>query len=98
MLLTDREISESLKNLPGWERKGNEIQKRYVLKDFVEALKLVNEVGQEAEKVDHHPDIFINYKRVTFTLSTHSENGLTKKDFDLAGKIESIAGRDTAAK
>lgn len=88
---TDDHIRAGLKNLPGWERKGNEISKKFTLKDFVQALDLVNRVGAEAEKVDHHPDILINYKRVTFTLSTHSEGGLTQKDLDLAATIEKAA-------
>jgi 4a-hydroxytetrahydrobiopterin dehydratase len=51
-------------------------------------MAFVNQVADFAEQADHHPDILINYRKVTLTLSTHSEGGLTQKDFDLAEKIE----------
>ena len=53
-------------------------------------MAFVNQVAELAESADHHPDILINYKRVTLTLSTHSAGGLTEKDFDLASQIEKI--------
>lgn len=58
---------------------------------FRRGPRFSHRVGAEAEKVDHHPDILINYKRVTFTLSTHSECGLTQKDLDMAATIEKLA-------
>lgn len=76
--------------LPGWTRKEKAIERRLKFRDFAAALQFVNRVGDLAEQADHHPDIFINYSRVTLTLSTHSAGGLTEKDFALAGKIEQI--------
>lgn len=90
-LLTEEEIKNKLARLPGWEKiESKAIERRLKFKDFAEALQFVNRVGDLAEQADHHPDIFINYSRVTLTLSTHSAGGLTEKDFALAGKIEQI--------
>ena len=93
-LLSQGEIDQQLKGLPGWERKGQTITKLYVLPTFMDGLGLVNRVGQAAETADHHPDITINYQRVRFTLHTWhttSVEGLTNKDFDLARQIDRIA-------
>lgn len=89
-LLTDAEIEEGLKGLQGWERKGNEIVRVYKNKSFVDSLGFVNKVAILAEKADHHPDILIQYRNVTLTLSTHSKGGLTEKDFSLAREIDAL--------
>lgn len=89
-LLSEAEIEEGLKGLRGWERKGNEIVRVYKNKDFVESVGFVNKVAILAEKADHHPDILIRYRNVTLTLSTHSQGGLTGKDFKLAGEIDAL--------
>ena len=86
--LTAEAVQERLKRLPGWSLKGEAIGKQYTWPSFPEAIRFVNQVADLAEHVDHHPDILINYRRVTLTLSTHSEGGLTRKDFDLAERIE----------
>lgn len=90
-LLDEAGIQQSLEKVPGWERMGNEIKKKFKLKNFVTALQFVNKVGELAESMDHHPDILVyGYKFVTLTLSTHSAGGLTRMDFDLAQKIEKM--------
>jgi 4a-hydroxytetrahydrobiopterin dehydratase len=89
-LLTDAEIEDGLKGLNGWERKGNEIVRVYKNKSFVDSIGFVNKVAILAEKADHHPDILIQYKNVTLTLSTHSKGGLTEKDFNLAREIDAL--------
>lgn len=89
-LLTDAEIEDGLKGLNGWERKGNEIVRVYKNKNFVDSIGFVNKVAILAEKADHHPDILIQYKNVTLTLSTHSKGGLTEKDFNLARAIDAL--------
>jgi len=87
--LSPSEISEKIKTLSGWELADNAIKKQYVLECFMPAIESVNRVAKLAEEVDHHPDITINYRRVTMVLSTHSAGGLTALDFALAKKIES---------
>jgi 4a-hydroxytetrahydrobiopterin dehydratase len=89
--LEETQVEGRLKALQGWERRGDEIRKEYKFRDFRAAMAFVNKVADAAEAVDHHPDIVISYNRVTMTLSTHSEGGLTEKDFDLAPKIDAAA-------
>lgn len=86
--LTSEEIAESLKSLAGWKYGQNAISKQFTLADFKAAMFFVNTVAGLAELADHHPDILINYRRVTMTLSTHSEGGVTAKDIGLAKQIE----------
>jgi 4a-hydroxytetrahydrobiopterin dehydratase len=84
---------ERLRNLAGWELDGNAIRRQFTFKDFTEAVSFVVRLGFAAEAVDHHPDILINYKRVTLTYSTHSAGGLTEKDFAGAEEATRIAAR-----
>jgi 4a-hydroxytetrahydrobiopterin dehydratase len=86
--LTTEAVQAALKKLPGWNLKDETIGKQYTWPSFPDAIKFVNQVADLAEQADHHPDILINYRRVTLTLSTHSEGGITQKDFDLAAQIE----------
>jgi 4a-hydroxytetrahydrobiopterin dehydratase len=80
--LSDDEIAKELKGLEGWTREGNAIKKQFTFKGFPEAVAFVNRLVPDAERADHHPDITINYRRVTLSYSTHSEGGLTMKDVD----------------
>ena len=77
--------------LPGWKIESGELVKTFQFKDFVTALRFVNHVGEAAEQAGHHPDIDIRYNRVRLGLVTHDAGGLTPKDFDLAGRVESLA-------
>jgi 4a-hydroxytetrahydrobiopterin dehydratase len=90
--LTTEAVQVALKKLPGWSSKDETIGKQYTWPSFPEAIKFVNQVADLAEQADHHPDILINYRRVTLTLSTHSEGGITQKDFDLAAQIDRDCG------
>ena len=89
--LSREEIEERLKKLRGWTLEGNAIKRQYTFAGFPEAIAFVNRLAPEAEKADHHPDILINYKRVTLTYSTHSEGGLTEKDFEGAAAADRLA-------
>jgi len=86
--LTTEAVQVALKKLPGWSLKDGAIGKQYTWPSFPDAIKFVNRIADLAEQADHHPDILINYRRVTLTLSTHSEGGITQKDVDLAAQIE----------
>ena len=83
-------LNEFLKELPEWQLRGNKIERKFVFKNFIEALDFVNEVGRLAEVEAHHPDISIHYKEVTILLWTHKINGLFDNDFILAAKIDDI--------
>jgi 4a-hydroxytetrahydrobiopterin dehydratase len=87
-LLTENEVREQMKRVPGWTRKNDEISRLYTFSGFVTAMAFVNHVAGLAESMDHHPDILIQYKKVTLTLSTHDAGGLTDLDFTLARKID----------
>ena len=89
--LSSMEAEQRIKSLSGWTLYGDEIRKQYTFKDFLEAIAFVNRLAPEAQAADHHPDILINYKRVTLTYSTHSEGGLTDKDFAGAATADSLA-------
>ena len=89
--LSKNDIQLKLKDMPGWSHQGKAIQKRYTLKSFMPAMGLVNKIAEAAEKAQHHPDITINYNVVGIALSTHSEGGVTQKDFDLALQIDKLA-------
>lgn len=89
--LTPKEIKEALPKVPGWKKRGSELTRTCKFKDFAEAMKFVNQVARAAEKANHHPDIDIRWNTVTLVLATHSEGGLTRKDFDLAKKIDRLA-------
>jgi 4a-hydroxytetrahydrobiopterin dehydratase len=89
--LDRQEAEQRLKGLSGWALDGDAIKKQFTFKDFPEAIAFVNRLAPEAEAVDHHPDILINYKRVTLTYSTHDEGGLTTKDFDGAATADRLA-------
>jgi 4a-hydroxytetrahydrobiopterin dehydratase len=64
-----------------WTLRGRTIRRTFVLRDFAGAMKFVGRVARDAERRGHHPDIDIRWKKVTLVLSTHSEGGLTRKDF-----------------
>lgn len=92
-LLTDEEIGRQLGDLSGWTREGNEIRASYEAPDFPTAIRLVDEVAVEAEDMQHHPDIDIRWRSVTFALSTHSAGGLTQLDVELAHRVAQAASR-----
>lgn len=91
-LLSREEIDRRLKELKGWTLDGNAIKKQFVFPGFPEAVNFVARLVPDAEASDHHPDITINYRRVTLAYSTHSEGGLTHKDFDGARMADKMSG------
>jgi 4a-hydroxytetrahydrobiopterin dehydratase len=86
--LTEQEIADGLKRLQGWKREGNAIRKSFSFARFADGIRFVGRVATAADAMDHHPDIDIRYTTVTMVLSTHSAGGLTRKDLELAEKIE----------
>ena len=91
-LLSTNEIMGKLKDLSSWSFENNQIHSNYQFKDFKQALSFINKVGDEAEKMNHHPDIFLHsWNKVKITISTHSEGGVTEKDFKLAEIIDKFS-------
>ena len=92
MLLTENEILNKLESIKSWVYFSKHISKEYKFADFKEALAFVNKVGNTAEAMDHHPDILMHsWNKVKISISTHSEGGITNKDFQLAEKIELLS-------
>jgi 4a-hydroxytetrahydrobiopterin dehydratase len=89
--LTDAEVADRLKAVPQWTRTGDRISREFTCPSFADAVAFIVRVGFDAEAADHHPDIAVHYKRVTLTFWTHSEGGLTAKDFAGAARADRIA-------
>jgi len=89
-LVPAQEIDAFLESHQDWGLEGKEISRTYIFKDFSESMGFVTRVGLEAEKADHHPDIDIRWNKVTLTLSTHSEGGLTARDLTLADDADHL--------
>ena len=89
--LSDGEIAAGLAALPGWERDGDAIARRFEFTDFVAALGFITQVGVLAERANHHPELTNVYNRVRIALSTHDAGGITQKDLDLAAEISARA-------
>jgi 4a-hydroxytetrahydrobiopterin dehydratase len=94
--MDDDRISDALEAVPQWRREGDSITRAVEAPSFLAGIDLVGVVARAAEAADHHPDIDIRWRTVTFTLSTHSEGGLTDKDFALARQIDDIVTRAVA--
>ena len=91
-LASEEEIASGLAGLPEWSREGDTISRTVRCPSFRAAIALVERVADAAEAADHHPEILIRWRRVTFTLSTHASGGLTAKDFVMAAQIDGLVG------
>ena len=83
-----QQVQAGLAELDGWELRDDRLRKRYTFRTFLRAIAFVNSVAYLAEAAGHHPDITINYNRVTLRLITHSEGALSDRDFSLAREID----------
>jgi 4a-hydroxytetrahydrobiopterin dehydratase len=89
-LLNADEIAAQLRNTPGWAHEGASIACTVTREDFRDAMLFTGAVAYLAEDAGHHPDILIQWNKVTMKLSTHSAGGLTAADFSLAGRISAL--------
>ena len=90
-VLSDHEIQERLGGADGWERDGDSLRKVFDRGDFKGSVDFVNRITPAAEEMNHHPDLAISWSKVTVSLSTHSQGGITESDFELARKIDEQA-------
>jgi len=95
-LLPDEEIEEALRALPAWRREGETLVRTVRCPSFRDAIALVNAVADAAEAADHHPDIDIRWRRVTFRLTTKAADGLTGRDVEMAATIDGLMPADVA--
>lgn len=93
-LLSEPEIDAGLAQRPAWRREEAELVREVRLPSFRDAIALVNQVAEAAEAADHHPDIDIRWRRVTFRLTTKASGGLTQRDLDMAATIDGLVGSE----
>ncbi len=88
MVLSDEEVDAAAATLNGWQRTDGALRRSVTFPSFLEGIEAVKEVAELAEHLDHHPDIDIRWRTVTFALVTHSEGGITDKDVQMAARID----------
>jgi 4a-hydroxytetrahydrobiopterin dehydratase len=91
-LLSDSEIESRLAELEGWEREDQTIVKTFKRADFVGSVEFIDRLVEPAEEMGHHPDLSVSWDKVRVSLTTHAAGGLTENDFELAKRIEGVAG------
>ena len=89
--LTDEEITNALKELDGWSREKDSLQKKFKTGGFPQTMGLVTAIGTLCQQFDHHPDwLTLKYAEVDVSFSTHSEGGITEKDINIAKEINKL--------
>ena len=88
--LDDQALAAALADLPGWTGDTNALLRTAALPTFPSAIAVVDKVAIVAEELDHHPDIDIRWRTITFRCSTHSAGGVTALDVTLAGEIDGV--------
>ena len=88
--LTAKQISLHLKRVPNWSKRAQTILRTFQFEGFLKSIDFVNRVAKKAQKADHHPDIDIRFSKVTLTLTTHDEGGITEKDFAIARQSDEV--------
>ena len=91
--LTAQQISLHRKSVPDWSKRAQTIRRTFEFDGFLKSIDFVNRVARKAQKIDHHPDIDIRFNKVTLTLTTHDEGGITDKDFSLARQCDEVLSR-----
>jgi 4a-hydroxytetrahydrobiopterin dehydratase len=91
--LTADQINLHLRAIPDWAKHAQTLCRTFKFEGFLNSIAFVRRVAKRAEKNNHHPDIDIQFDKVTLTITTHDEGGITKKDFTLAGQCDEIFAR-----
>ncbi|MFD9704006.1 4a-hydroxytetrahydrobiopterin dehydratase [Lentzea sp. NPDC059081] len=89
-LLSDDQLDDVLPKLPDWTAQDASLVRTVELESFAQAIMVVNRVAEIAENDNHHPDVDIRYKTLTFRLSTHYKGGITALDVTLAEEIDGV--------
>jgi 4a-hydroxytetrahydrobiopterin dehydratase len=89
-VLSDDEVDAAAATLNGWQRVDGALVRSVTFPGFLDGIDAVRRVAEEAERTDHHPDIDIRWRTVTFTLVTHSQGGITDQDLQMAQAIDGI--------
>jgi 4a-hydroxytetrahydrobiopterin dehydratase len=91
--LTAKQVALLLQAVPDWTKRAQTIRRTFKFEGFLDSIAFVNRLAKKAQKLNHHPDIDISFNKVTLTLTTHDEGGLTKKDFTLAGQCDQVGSK-----
>ena len=91
--MTSEKIILRLKTVPDWSERTQTIGRTFKFEDFMSGIDFVRRIAKQALKINHHPDIDIRFDKVTLTLTTHDEGGITGKDFSLARKCDEVFAR-----
>jgi 4a-hydroxytetrahydrobiopterin dehydratase len=90
-VLSDEDVQARLAELgDDWEKYGNSLRREYKFDDFTGAVDFINRLTPVANEMNHHPDVFLTWGRVRVSLISHSEHGITEKDFELAKKLDEL--------
>lgn len=90
--LNQEELKAHLAKLPGWSVQNGALTKLFQFPNFAASMKFVNAIAEDAEAINHHPDIDIRYDKVTLAMVTHDAGGITDLDVQLAVTAEETAG------
>jgi 4a-hydroxytetrahydrobiopterin dehydratase len=90
MRLSQADIEEELKNLPGWKIVNEKLHKEFQFESFNQAFGFMTRAAMEIEKMNHHPEWFNVYNKITIELTTHDAGGITKNDVNLAKILNSL--------
>jgi 4a-hydroxytetrahydrobiopterin dehydratase len=91
-VLSDEQVDAALPDLDGWERAEGVIRRSIKFPSFMDGIEAVRRVAAKAEEKDHHPDIDIRWRTVTFALVTHAAGGITENDLMMAREINLLVG------
>lgn len=89
-VLSDDEVDAAAAGLDGWVRADGALRRSITFPSFLDGIEAVRRVAELAESADHHPDIDIRWRTVTFALVTHSQGGITDQDVNLAHQIDAL--------
>jgi 4a-hydroxytetrahydrobiopterin dehydratase len=90
-VLSDEDVQTRLSELgDGWEKYGNSLRREFKFDDFSGAVDFINRLTPIANEMNHHPDVFLSWGLARVSLISHSEHGITEKDFELAKKLDAL--------
>lgn len=92
-LLSQKEVTTIATGLSGWRLEEGRLQRNFTFKNFIDAWSFMSEVALIAQSMNHHPDWFNSYNRVSIALTTHEVGGVTAQDVEMARQIERLLER-----
>jgi 4a-hydroxytetrahydrobiopterin dehydratase len=96
-ILNTKQINLNLKAIPDWSERAQTICRTFKFEGFLMSIAFVRRIAKQAQKINHHPDIDVRFDKVTLTLTSHDEGGITKKDFFLARQCDEVFSRFSAS-